>query len=137
MDEQKNYECTFTLMGGACGEDEYELEAFFSLTDEEYKDAKDTLDGDRVYLWDLPDEMSSAIWEMAKRSLCEDIVEWNLGDEDEDTLKRLIPGWKHMSDEELVEALLDDDSLLGHFLDIGEASDLIYDISYPEGVTGQ
>ena len=40
-------------------------------------------------------------------------------------MKHLIPGWQHIPDEEIVEALLDDDSLLGHFMDLGDELDLI------------
>ncbi len=62
MSGKKNYKCTFKQMGGRSGEVDYKLEAFFSLTEEEYKQAVDALNESEGHMSDdFPEDMYSAI----------------------------------------------------------------------------
>lgn len=64
--------------GGRGWEVDYDEEAFFSLTEEEYKQAVDALDvHDRRLNHDLPEEMFEAIWDVAYETEKADFEEFN------------------------------------------------------------
>ena len=78
MSEKKNYRCTFKQMGGACGEGDYDQEAFFALTAEEYNQAIDAIDesNGRLRGSDLPEAMKEAIWDVAYETVESDLEEY-------------------------------------------------------------
>lgn len=49
----------------------------------------------------------------------------HFGGESEDMLNRSLQIWEDIIDKKTNELLLDDDSLLGHFMDLGDELDLI------------
>ena len=76
--EKKNYKCMFKQLGGRCAEVDYDQEAFFALTDEEYKRSVDAIDANGGRLsYDLPEEMFDAIWDVAYESKKADLEEYN------------------------------------------------------------
>ncbi len=76
--DKKDYKCSFKQMGGSCGEVDYDQEAFFALTDEEYKQAVAAIDAhDGLLNADLPDAMHDAIWDVAYETVESDLEEFN------------------------------------------------------------
>ena len=125
--DKKQYTCHFYMDGGSCGEAEYELEAQFELTDEEYNQAIEALEECDGLNADLPDAMYEAIWEVAVEQLYEDVVDYNL--EELDDIDDLIPGWEDMSTAELVEIIRRISDLRDELVDISVVGEVIGGIS--------
>lgn len=127
--DKKQYTCRFRMTGGRYGEADYELEAQFELTDDEYKEAVAAMKERSGFNSDLPEAMYDAIWEVAVGQLYEDAVEYHL--EELDGIDDLIPGWEDMATDELVEIIRRNSDLRDELLDISAVGEVIGRVSLP------
>ncbi len=131
--DKKQYTSRFKMQGGRYGEGEYDLEARFELTDEEFNEAIDALDEDDRFSSSLPNAMYEAIWDVAEEQLYEDAADYQL--EELSDIDDIIPGWEDMTTEELVQVIRHNSDLRDELFDFDCVADLIYEISYPEELT--
>ena len=128
--DKKQYTCHFYMDGGSCGEAEYELEAQFELTDEEYNQAIEALEECDGFNDDLPDAMYEAIWDVAVEQLYEDAVDYHL--EELDDIDECIPDWEDLTTAELVDIIRHDSELRDRLIDISAVGEVVGGISYPK-----